>query len=466
MRNLTRLLLITLISLLLAACAQPTPIPVFVTPTPDGPTAVPTTIPEFTSTPSATVPVESPTPLPPTPGEGTVFGPIVPPDYTPAPTYTPHPEDAGSPVTPEPVASPGPTTTPLPGLNASAVGIQIHPQITQDEWNHMMHWVSVLNVGWLKVQFPWDEMEPDGSGSQTEYWRRLELYMQDARGRGLDVMISVAKAPGWARPTTEEHGPPRNPQALADFLNHILDRFGPSISAIEVWNEPNLRREWNGAPINGQEYMRLFDAAYRAITSWSQANAHPITIVTAGLAPTGTSEWSLDDRVFLQQMYQAGLANYANIAIGIHPYGWGNAPSERCCNNVEGRSWDDDPHFFFLETIEAYRDIMQRFGAGNQQLWITELGWATYDGLGAAPPQAFFDYVTEQTQAQYLIEALDLLQNSGDYPYVGTIILWNLNFATIQGAVERGEEQAGYSLLRPDLSRRPAFAALAEALSR
>ncbi|MBN2471193.1 MAG: cellulase family glycosylhydrolase, partial [Anaerolineae bacterium] len=341
----------------------------------------------------------TPTPLPPTPGEGTVFGPIVPPDYTPVPTYTPEPGATTPPATVGPTTIPSVTPTPPPGLNPAAIGIQIHPQITREEWDHMMHWVSVLNVGWLKVQFPWDEMEPSGTGSQTEYWRRLELFMQDAHSRGLNIMVSVTKAPDWSRPSSEENGPPSNPQDLAEFLTHILERFGPSLSAIEVWNEPNLWREWAGVPINGQEYMRLFDAAYRAITSWSQANGHQITVVTAGLAPTGTSEWSLDDRVFLQQMYQAGLANYADIAIGIHPYGWGNAPTERCCNNVDGRSWDDDPHFFFLDTVTTYRDIMQRFGDGDQQLWITELGWATFDGLGGNPPQAFFEYVTEQTQA-------------------------------------------------------------------
>jgi hypothetical protein len=345
------------------------------------------------------------------------------------------------------------------------IGIQIHPQITQEEWQQMMHWASDLNVGWIKVQFPWDEMEPDGAGSQTEYWRRLELYMQDALNRGFQVMVSVVKAPDWARPTNEENGPPSDPQAIAPFLDHVLSRFGLAIHAIEIWNEPNLKREWNGAPISGQQYMRLFDVAYRTITTWSRQNAHPITVVTAGLAPTGTSEWSVDDRVFFQQMYQAGLANYSDIALGIHPYGWGNAPDERCCNNVDGRSWDDDPHFFFLDTIDAYRQIMVRNGDTNGELWITELGWATYDGLGAPAPQPFFDYVTEDLQAQYTIRAIDILEHSGNYDYVGPVILWNLNFATIEGAAQRGEEQAGYSFLRQDMSRRPVYSALHAALN-
>ncbi|GAB4571075.1 MAG: cellulase family glycosylhydrolase [Anaerolineae bacterium] len=432
------------------------------------PTVIPSerpTEPPPTPTETATEVPPTPSPVPPTPGEGTVYGPIVPPDYTPAPTFTPKPPETPGIIEPGPTTVPGVTPTPPPRLNRELVGIQIHPQITREEWDNMMHWAASLNVRWLKVQFPWDEMEPDGPGSQSEYWRRLELYMQDANSRGFKVMVSVTKAPDWARPTNEENGPPTDPQLLSGFLEHILSRFGTSIHAIEVWNEPNLRREWNGSPINGQQYMRLFDAAYRTITAWSQENGHPITVVTAGLAPTGTSDFSLDDRIFLRQMYQAGLAGYAGVAVGMHPYGWGNAPSERCCNNVEGRGWDDDPHFFFLDTIEAYRQIMLQFGDTDAELWGTEFGWATYDGFGAPAPQPFFDYVNEELQARYIVEALDILQNSGNYDYVGVMILWNLNFATIEGATTRGEEQAGYSLLRPDLSRRPAYSLLHQALN-
>ncbi len=329
----------------------------------------------------------------------------------------------------------------------------------------MLQRAEQLHVGWIKVQFPWDEMEPDGSGSQSVHWRELELYMQDALQYGFQVMVSVTKAPDWARPTNQDNGPPSDPQYLANFLTHVLSRFGPAIDAIEIWNEPNLLREWTGAPMNGAEYMRLFDAGYQAITTWSRDNNHPIRVVTAGLAPTGNSEWSVDDRVFLQQMYQAGLARYSDVAVGIHPYGWGNAPDTHCCNPVDGRNWDDDPHFFFLDNIETYRQIMVNAGHSGAQLWATEFGWATYDGFGYPPPQPFFDYLNENLQAHYTIKALDIIQNSGNYPYVGTMILWNLNFATIPGAVsERQEEQAGYSLLRPDYSERPLYWALANAL--
>ena len=332
-------------------------------------------------------------------------------------------------------------------------------------WREMLGRAHDIGFGWVKIQFSWAEMEPDGPGSQSDYWRQLELYTQDAYRYGFQVMVSITKAPDWSRPTAEGDGPPNDPQALADFIDHILSRFGPAIHAIEVWNEPNLLREWTGFPINGGQYMRYFNAAYRAITDWGQANNHPIQVITAGLAPTGTSDVSVDDRTFLQQMYQAGLNNYSDVVIGIHPYGWGNAPQDHCCNPVPDRSWDDDPHFFFLDNIDAYHQILTNYG-DDAQLWITEFGWATYDGFGVEAPQAFFDYLNENLQAQYTIDAIDIIEKSGDYPYVGPMMLWNLNFAMLPDAVAVGrEEQAGYSLLRPDFTLRPVYTALQHAFT-
>ena len=185
--------------------------------------------------------------------------------------------------------------------------------------------------------------------------------------------------------------------------------------------------------------------------------------MTARFAPTGTSDYSVDDRTFLQQMYQAGLGNYTDVAIGIHPYGWGNAPQDRCCNPVPDRSWDDDPHFFFQDNIEAYHQILTNYG-DDAQLWITEFGWATYDGFGVEAPQEFFNYLDETLQAQYTVDAIEIIGETGNYPYIGPMMLWNLNFAMLPDAVAISPaEQAGYSLLRPDFTLRPVYTTLQRA---
>ena len=221
------------------------------------------------------------------------------------------------------------------------MGIQIK-NMSVDGFETMLCWLPVSSGS---LQFAWDILEPQqGTFSQTFYSYRV--FVQRANQEGFKVMISVAKAPDWARASLDEDGPPRNPADLASFLTRMMsevrvDLYGNSyFAAIEVWNEPNLRREWNGATLSGAEYMRLFDAAYNGIRAGEGGAS--VTVVTAGLAPTGINDGAsaIDDREFLRQMYAAGLNNpaYQNIAIGVHPYGAANAPDARWCGQSRRRA--------------------------------------------------------------------------------------------------------------------------------
>jgi hypothetical protein len=212
--------------------------------------------------------------------------------------------------------------------------------------------------------------------------------------------------------------------------------------------------------------MRSFASAYDAIRA---AEGGPgITVVTAGLATTGvTDDTSTDDRTYLRQMYQAGLGGYENIAIGIHPYGAWHPPDARCCSNSE-QGYDEHPSFFFLDTIEDYHDIMVESGDNVRKLWATEFGWGTYDGLilsdgqTALPPSdvPYFAYITARQQAEYIIRAFEIGQS---LPYMGPMILWNLNFAGTT-YVEQQDPRSAYAILgNMEDPRRPAFRWLARA---
>jgi hypothetical protein len=469
----------------LAACGNDQePIRVYVTPTPlaiadsnpetsarqpqntpkpvqPAPTAAQVNLaPTQTPTPSATIP------------PGITFGPIVGPGHTLVPTETRLPPTE----IPTEIPTAGPSPTPGPSLRRDLMGIQIHPQINNAEFSQVLYHVRDLDVAWIKFQFNWSLLE-SAPGQYTELFYLLRLYVQDAHNNGLKVMVSVAKAPGWSRtPDTDgvmrENGPPDDPLALASFLSGMLNQIGadangePYISALEIWNEPNLQREWYGHPMTGAEYMRYFRPAYDAARGFSPR----ITIISGAPAPTGDSESSADDRIWLQQLYNAGLGQYGqNIAVGIHPYGWENPPEARCCANPS-RGWDDKPQFFFLDTIEDYRGIMVANGHDAAQLWATEFGWATFDGLrtqngtGSQPPdppeQPFFSYINQQQQADYTLRAFYLAQ---ERPYMGPMILWNLNFATLAGAVDHSDPQTGYGVLDSTWQPRPVYQRLRRA---
>ena len=343
------ILYLALLATLITACGeQVKPILVYVTPTPipteggvfDGATNDPSLVLASHQQNLALIYLQQGGTPSPTPGSyGPIVGPanITLPAATPVPTLTPN--AAGTTVTPTITTTPTIEATatlsgtPLPMLEVDMLGVQVNTDISDDDFAVALWHAQNLGLKWVKFQFTWDTMEPEqGVLSQTAL--RYRLFLQRARENGFKIMISIAKAPDWARDTAEEDGPPRDPQLLANFISLFLgqvrtDLLGRSyVDAIEIWNEPNLRREWNGATISGAEYMRLFDAGYNAIRA---AEGGPgILVVSAGLAPTGINDGvsAVDDRVYLRQMYDAGLNNpaYQNIAIGVHPYGAGIRP--------------------------------------------------------------------------------------------------------------------------------------------
>ncbi len=420
---------------------------------------------DATVTPEPETPTQ--TPLPETPVN--FFGPIVGTDYVPPdidlpgrqtfediPTTTPTP----LPPTPRPDITVTPTLTPPPLLDASVMGLQVYSNVDFDNWMRVIGLSEVTGVEWIKVQVNWDFLQPEGAEVFGQNLQLFERQIEALKRPGFNILLSIAKAPDWARSNLQESGPPDNPEDLANFIRFLLNdtKIGGVIDAIEVWNEPNLVREWQGnLPFNGGGYMQLFAPSYAAIREFSA----DIVIVTAGLAPTGTVDGAtVDDRVFLQQMYDNGLANYPDVVIGAHPYGWANAPDARCCA-AQTRGWDDSPYFFFLDNLEATYNVMENNDDGDRQIWVTEFGWSTWEGFSSPPPEPWVAFNTIADQAIYNIRAFEIGQ---ELPYVGVMFLWNLNFAN-EAVINSSNEIAGYSLIVPPLfpSERPGYWLLGQA---
>ena len=337
-------------------------------------------------------------------------------------------------------------TLDLPGF---AYGIQAHgehrlPDIADSAQD--------LGMTWVKQQVRWAQIE----GTQGDYgWAGLDHIVDTYNAAGLKVLLSVTAAPDWTRPGKPRDGPPNEYQHFYDFMGLMADRFRGRVHAYEIWNEPNLKREWNEGLISAWNYKRLLQGAYQAIKA---ADPEAI-VVSAGLNPVGFTDnvTVVDDREYLQRLYTAGFKNYCD-AIGVHPYGYANPPDVY----YEGgdydpnRGFDDHPSFFFRNTMEDYYPIMLANGDGGKRLWATEFGWPTVDGM-FVPPNVGLEYqadITEGQQADYIVRAFEW---SRDWGHAGVMVLWNLNYWSAAGPYS---EMAKYSLLRADWSERPAYAAV------
>ena len=91
---------------------------------------------------------------------------------------------------------------------------------------------------------------------------------------------------------------------------------------------------------------------------------------------------AIDDRVFLRGMYEAGIESWVD-GIGAHPYGFANPPDESWDDPAHvASSHNDHPSFFFRDTLEDYHAIMLAYGDTGHQIWVTEFGWPSTEGMG------------------------------------------------------------------------------------
>lgn len=459
-------LLLLLLALVFAAAGcnnEPTPTP---TATPREPTrtSVPRalvtvlttpvpTIKPGTATPTELPALPSPTDMPPVEAQP------YPVETGPAFTVEPSPTETVQPG-PVPAETAVPTSVPTrahpvyggPPLDPSEVGIQIH--LHSEDLDAVMDHLRALRVGWVKVQISWKLFEPEQGRYDEFLLGEVDNLVARAASANIYVLLSVAKAPDWTRTTTEMDGPPSDYTAFTHFMAFLAGRYRGQVAAYELWNEANLRREWNGEPLSAANCVVLIRAGAQGVSS-----ADPMAIIVSGApAPTGINDGvdAIDDRQFLRQMLAAGLADVVD-AIGAHPYGWANPPDSTFASpDPAAPTHNNHPSFFFWDTLWDYYTILTEANHPEKQVWATEFGWGSFENLGDKPPAGaeFMSAVSEWQQAAYTLRAYELAHQ---WRWVGPLFLWNLNFAPLLG---NDFPESGYSLLGRDGEPRPVYSAL------
>ncbi len=359
----------------------------------------------------------------------------------------------GNPNTPTPTPQPPPpTATPLPPpAPKPGYGVQIDPNT--DDLSQVLRWVQGMGFGWVKVQVQWHIIE---QRPEDYHWEELDRLVNLSYDFNFKLLISVVSAPGWLRSGEGNTGPPHDPAEFGRFMRTMASRYAGKVTAYELWNEPNLSREWYGETLGAAAYVTLLEAG-----SMGVRQGDPLAfVISAAPAVTGIDDGvtAIDDRRFLREMLAAGAAQWVD-GIGVHPYGYGNPPWERAADAAhEASAWNNHPSFFFLDTLEDYHAILQEYNI-TLSLWPTEFGWPATEGIRSTnlPPDFSYPYaawITEQEQADYLIAASKLI---AERPWVGPFFLWNLNTSVVWGS---DRPEATFSLLRTDTAFRKAYIAL------
>jgi hypothetical protein len=322
-------------------------------------------------------------------------------------------------------AEPPPVTAPPPGVTVTdrfsstgypyllgpKVGLGIQAQYYGQPLDRLTGMVNDIGFTWTKQQIVWRDVEV----SKGRYeWGQLDEVVDTLNRSRINIMLSVVKSPHWATPTGTDDGTPSNAQDFGDFMRALATRYKGKVLAYELWNEANLAAE-TGGRINPAFYVQLLKAGYLGVKG-----IDPSAIVVMGaLSPTGVNnpQLAVDDLVYLDQLYKINdgeVRHYFDV-LGSHPYGMSNPPDTLWS---EGRPGPEPKFFnhdsFYFRRFEQQYAIMQQYGDGDKQVWLSEWGWGSDfrpDGYQE------FNTVTEELRARYVTDAI--LQMRARNPYIG-----------------------------------------------
>ncbi|MFO7632605.1 MAG: SH3 domain-containing protein [Caldilinea sp.] len=313
---------------------------------------------------------------------------------------------------------------------------------------------------WIKQAFSWESIEGAGRGQYD--WSIADQVVTHANQRGLKILARLSLDPDlrgfWAG------DPPENGDAFAEFAGALAARYSCQpgavgcIQAYQIWNEPNLAREWGGRRPNPTEYVQFLGKSYRAIKA---ANPNAI-VVSAGMAPTGdNNEIAMADDLFYDQMYQAmgGNSNGYFDALGVHGAGYA-APPELDPAEAASNSKYGGYRFFAFRHVEDIRRIMERYGDTAKKIVLLEFGW-TYDPVNPSYKWHGADAGIDMfVQADYLKRAYQYA--AANWPWIGLMSALTMpNLDWLADGNAQDEEQYWWAIMEPSsidsLNWRPAY---------
>ena len=328
--------------------------------------------------------------------------------------------------------------------------------------------IREAGFGWTRIQLVWKDFEPN-PGQYN--WEILDAPVTAASENNVKVMLSVVKSPHWVSPT---EGLPENQQSLDAFYNLmrlVSGRYAGKIQAYEIWNEQNLAGEVGGN-VRVAPYFETLRNGFLGV----RKNDPNAAVLFGGLTPTGVNNpnIAIDDVEYLRQFYAyaggAGKQFYDHLA--AHPGSAANNPDLTFPGNpgpgicsptakqrygaADGTCWNSSPDFYFRRIAEQ-RAIMEQNGEAGKQVWLTEFGWDACQGLPVPNGYEYCELTSEQQQADYILRAFDIARN--EWPWMGVMMLWNLNYQTIPG-ISTNDEKYAWGVLRPDFTSRPAYEAV------
>ena len=287
--------------------------------------------------------------------------------------------------------------------------------------------MRALGVRRLRVDLSWAFVERQRGRYD---WSANDRVFGAARDAGLQVLAVVGYAPSWA---TSASGTP-DAAGFADFVSDAARRYSSTVTAWEIWNEPNLDRFWDAPDPEG--YARLVLAAAPRLAALDPAA--PVVVGSLAPAVDAGDGSQISPETFLRRFYAAlppGAGSGLFDAVSVHPYSYPALPAG-------DEAWNT------FNRLPQIREVMVRAGDSRSRVWLTEYG---------APTGSSDRSVSTGMQARMLVEAV---REARRLPFVSALYLYSYRDARS----DPRDPEANFGVVRADGGAKPALAALRSAL--
>lgn len=370
--------------------------------------------------------------------------------------------------TSSPVAKTGPQATPTLPVAAPTVQLVQNGKVAPAQpavhvflWGHPdtterdLKLAKDAGFAWVKQRFEWRYIEK--TKKDAFEWYEAERITDAVNKAGLGMIVRLDNQPEWARRDKifPKNGPPDDMENWKDFVEQVAEHFRGKIAAYEIWNEPNLAREWGDQRPDPAAYTQMLKIAYTAIKK-VDPNA---LVITAGLSPTTeNTERAMPATTFLEGMYAAGAKGYFDM-LGANAAGFKAEPEadpgvvaqDPVLTNNDPSSPELKRAYSFRH-VEDLRAIMVKNGDQDKQIGIMEMGW-TSDPRPDSPYA--WHSVSEQQKGDFLVRALKYARENWS-PWIGMMTV--IYIASPDWTPS--QEQYHWSITNPDGTLRPAYDAL------
>jgi hypothetical protein len=331
------------------------------------------------------------------------------------------------------------------GVSPFGINTFLEQEVEPQKVELALQMIHDAGFRWIRQEFPWEDIEHSARGDFWDHkwnksaWEKYDRIVDLANQYGVQIIARLGNPPAWSRADRDARGtfaPPDDFADLGNFVYTVVQRYKGKVRYYQIWNEPNIYPEWGEQPVDAAGYVRLLQIAYRRAKE-----ADPgCVILCAGLAQTlETGPKNLNDLVYLQQMYDAGVKGCFDI-MGVMAYGLWTGPGDH----------RTAPELTNFSRPQLIREIMVRNGDADKPLWATEVGWN-------AVPQDFpafptYGRVTLEQQTRYAVQAYQRAQQ--EWPWMGVLNYWFFKRAT---DTETGQVFYYFRMVEPDFAALPVY---------